>query len=104
MDIFAIPDECQNDDVVDPNKSNQKDTIVQLTISLALGLSCFIAFCVSHLLFQTGPMKKVLITSDLETEVEKLICCAEAAGRCCRRFARVARHLRWMDTSFISSH
>jgi hypothetical protein len=49
MDVFAKPDECQNDDVVGPGNGKQKDTIVQLVISLALGLSSFIIFCVSYL-------------------------------------------------------
>lgn len=53
MNIFENPnepdkDKCLGDNYVGPGK---KDTQVQLVISLALGLSAFLAFCVgfSHL-------------------------------------------------------
>lgn len=48
MDILRTLDECKGDDVTDP-RNGQKDTPVQLVISLAIGLSSFIAFCVSRL-------------------------------------------------------
>ena len=46
MDVFDDPDKdkCSGDDWVGPGA---KDTQVQLVISLALGLSAFLAFCVS---------------------------------------------------------
>jgi hypothetical protein len=46
MDIMGGIEKCKGDDVVDPRKSDQTDTAVQLAISLAVGLSSFIAFCV----------------------------------------------------------
>lgn len=48
MNIFEDPDDpdkdhCRGEDYVGPGT---KDTQVQLVISLALGLSAFLAFCV----------------------------------------------------------
>jgi hypothetical protein len=87
MDIFTISDECWNDDVVDPSKGKQKDTIVQLVISLALGLSSFIIFCVSYLIvFYVRLSHTVPTISDLETEMEELIYRAKATDRRSRNF------------------
>jgi hypothetical protein len=87
MDIFAIPDECWNDDVIDPSKGKQKDTIVQLVISLALGLSSFVVFCVSYLVvFYVMLSHTVLTVSGLETEMEELICRAKATERRSQNF------------------
>jgi hypothetical protein len=48
MDIFGGLEDCMGDDPTRPYSASDKDTIVQLVISLALGLSSFIAFCVSR--------------------------------------------------------
>lgn len=45
LSIFSALAGCQGDDVVSP-KGTEKDIYVQLVISLALGVSSFIAFCV----------------------------------------------------------
>ncbi len=46
LGIFGL-EECRGDDITDPSSGGQKDIIVQLVISFALGLSSFIGFCVS---------------------------------------------------------
>jgi hypothetical protein len=45
VSLFSSLEECQGDDVISP-KANEKDIYVQLVISMALGVSSFIAFCV----------------------------------------------------------
>lgn len=47
MDIFGGLEDCMGDDPTNPHSGN-KATIVQLVISLVLGLSSFIAFCVGR--------------------------------------------------------
>ncbi|OBT48734.1 hypothetical protein VE00_00756 [Pseudogymnoascus sp. WSF 3629] len=44
VSLFSSLEECQGDDVISP-KANEKDIYVQLVISMALGVSSFIAFC-----------------------------------------------------------
>jgi len=55
MNIFGGLEDCKGSDPTNPHSQNNKATIVQLVISLTLGLSSFIAFCVSRLkqLFST---------------------------------------------------
>lgn len=43
--IFSSLKECQGEDVITP-KGTGKDIYVQLVLSMALGVSSFIAFCV----------------------------------------------------------
>lgn len=45
VSLFSSLEECQGDDVISP-KANEKDIYVQLVISMTLGVSSFIAFCV----------------------------------------------------------
>jgi hypothetical protein len=52
MNIFEDPDKgCDGDKQVRPGKN---DTQVQLVISLALGLSAFLAFCVGAAFLDSG--------------------------------------------------
>lgn len=44
--VYGLPLECHGDDVISPN-ANEKDIYVQLVISMALGVTSFLAFCVS---------------------------------------------------------
>ncbi|KFZ00202.1 hypothetical protein V500_01127 [Pseudogymnoascus sp. VKM F-4518 (FW-2643)] len=44
VSLFSSLEECQGDDVISP-KANEKDIYVQLVISMTLGVSSFIAFC-----------------------------------------------------------
>lgn len=48
MDIFGGLEDCKGYDPTNPYSQDNTDTIVQLVISLALGVSSFIAFCVSR--------------------------------------------------------
>lgn len=43
--LFGSVPGCKGDDVISP-KANEKDIYVQLVISMALGVSSFVAFCV----------------------------------------------------------
>lgn len=52
MDIFGGLGDCKGDDQTNPLSQDNKATIVQLVISLALGVSSFIAFCVSSVRIQ----------------------------------------------------
>lgn len=45
MEIFKALDECKGEDPTNI-ENGQKDIYVQLVISVALGVSSFIAFCV----------------------------------------------------------
>lgn len=45
VSLFSSLEGCQDDDVISP-KANEKDIYVQLVISMGLGVSSFIAFCV----------------------------------------------------------
>lgn len=47
MDIFGWLEDCKGDDPTNLRGQDNKATKVQLVISLALGLSSFISFCVS---------------------------------------------------------
>lgn len=48
MSDFAINKECKHVDVTDPH-NGEKEIYVQLVLALALGISAFVAFCVSRL-------------------------------------------------------
>jgi hypothetical protein len=83
--------------------SGQKDVYVQLVLSLALGISAFVAFCVSvtksH---RTGAFGVyILIFTDSPSEMEKPLCRAKEAVGCGISSARVARHLLWLDACAI---
>lgn len=42
----AVPDQCNREDYITPDRKNEKDLEVQLVLSLVLGVSAFVTFCV----------------------------------------------------------
>jgi hypothetical protein len=74
MDIFRALDKCKGDDVVDPRKQGQTDTPVQLVISLAIGLSSFIAFCVGGIAKRIIKLYYLLTAADTSATMEEAIC------------------------------
>lgn len=53
VSIFSPLKGCQGDDDVVSPKANEKDIYVQLVLSMALGVSSFIAFCVGFEMLQS---------------------------------------------------
>lgn len=63
-------------DALDPT-NGQKDTVVQLVLSLALGVSAFIGFCVSRRRKQSS-QPEILIHLDIAAKMEVIIRCSKA--------------------------
>lgn len=107
MNVFAIASECQPDDVINPRAKSQTETVVQLVLSLALGVSAFIGFCVrprSFCMNFLGPLLLTCVAADPATEMERIIRCAKAPNRGCERPARLARLLLWLDSGALSNN
>ena len=58
--LFSSVPGCKDDDVISP-KANEKDIYVQLVISMALGVSSFVAFCVG-LTMQPSILRLIILT------------------------------------------
>lgn len=50
MDLFSLEDNIGDDYGNYTGRSNVRDTAIQLVLSLVIGISAFIAFCVSSTL------------------------------------------------------
>ncbi|UNI16921.1 hypothetical protein JDV02_003307 [Purpureocillium takamizusanense] len=46
MEPSAVPDQCNGKDYITPARKNEKDLEVQLVLSLVLGASAFVTFCI----------------------------------------------------------
>ncbi len=79
--IFLEPEEtdCPADEFVKPGKTDIK---VQLVISLGLGITAFLAFCVSRIPSKAPrPTANMALLTDTEAAMEVLICRKEEALR-----------------------
>jgi len=61
---------------------NQKDTILQIALSAALGVGAFVAFCVSPQWYAKRTFEPQLILSDLASSLDWPLCCSQEAERC----------------------
>lgn len=98
-----MAENCTVSDPTDP-ANGQKDVYVQLVLSLALGVSAFVAFCVRI----TKPIGRVrftlllmLISTDSAPEMERPVCRAKDAVGCCISSTRPPRYLLWLDACAI---
>jgi hypothetical protein len=68
---------CETYDPTDP-KNSQQDIYVQLVLSLALGLSAFLGFCVSAIVQHLCALLTTVVSS---AKMERTIRCAQEAER-----------------------
>ena len=115
MNILNDPDqpdkdECPVDQWVGPG---EKDTWVQLVISLTLGLSAFLAFCVCLGLgpvrlrphgFRLLMLTTHLPAADAAAAMEIVVCSTKATIRSSYRLARPARQLLRMGPCLVQDH
>lgn len=98
---------CSGNEFVQPG---EKDTQVQLVISMALGLTAFMAFCVSKTAAQKFLECMHADPSDLSLAgiaptMEKPICRETATARALvHQITCSARHLLWVDPRPVQDH
>lgn len=98
--LFARDDDQKGSPLMSHKSSN--DTVFQLVLSIALGVSCFLAFCVSssNVIWYTtvftllGPPSKM---------VQPLRCAKKKETRG-QRTSRSSEHTLWLDASTMAGH
>lgn len=84
LSVFSSLDGCKDDDDVVSPSAGEKDIYVQLVISLALGVSSFIAFCVGfETLLTPVRLNLLIIIAVITSPMERPLCCPKTPNRCC---------------------
>lgn len=100
--IFSPLEDCHGDDAVSPS-AGQKDIYVQLVLSLGLGVSSFVAFCVSPGGGGVAILAEGLtIDAAVAPALEGAVCGKEATDGCCGDAARAAGWVLWVDAGAVS--
>ena len=85
---------------------NQRDLETQAVISVALGLSAFLTFCVKYA--QQRSLQVYLLISHklagFATKMDRSLRCAKETKGCCLEAARSAEYILWMDACSLSCY
>lgn len=88
---------------LDDQAKVKTDLATQATISIVLGLSAFLTFCVSSRFLSDN--SHVLNSHPVSpTSMDWSICCSKTTEERCSEITRVAGHSLWMDSRSLQRH
>ena len=92
---------CDPRDIARPGSKNTQDLEVQLVLSLALGVSALVAFCVCYASLFARCSAEADSVVDTASAMAVAVRCAQEAPRSQDRLAGAVRLFLWLDSKAV---